>query len=225
MCTSNWQNISYNIDLIRKINPKSILDLGVGFGRWGILSREFLEIWDNEKYPTRWERVIDGVEIFSDYIKPYHYLFYNEIYFTDALFFMRENQKKYDLIICGDIIEHMEKEDGFELISLCLKNSKYLLINIPLGKNWVQTKKYDNIYEEHKSVWEKKDFKKYRYKKIKIFDDIWLRKFAVILLSENILTYRKDFKTKYGKYFRIKNILNNKLHLKIITGYIEKIKK
>jgi len=225
MCTSNWQNISYNIDLIRKINPKSILDLGVGFGRWGILSREFLEIWDNEKYPTRWEGVIDGVEIFSDYIKRYHYLFYNEIHFTDALFFMRENKKKYDLIICGDIIEHMEKEDGLELVSLCLKNAKYLLINIPLGKNWVQTKKYDNIYEEHKSVWEKKDFKKYKHKKIKIFDDIWLRKFAVVLLSENILTYRKDFKTKYGKYFRIKNILNNKLHLKIITGYIEKIKK
>jgi len=46
MPTSNWQNISYNIDLIRKIKPQSILDVGVGFGRWGILLREFLELWE-----------------------------------------------------------------------------------------------------------------------------------------------------------------------------------
>jgi len=75
MSTSNWQNISYNIDLVKKLNPKSILDIGVGFGRWGILFREFLEVWGSNNYSGDWERVIDGVEIFPDYIKPYHYFF------------------------------------------------------------------------------------------------------------------------------------------------------
>jgi len=76
MGTSNWQNISYNIELIRKINPESILDIGVGFGRWGFLFREFLEIWDDENYSGKWKRKIDGVEIFPDYIKEYHNYFH-----------------------------------------------------------------------------------------------------------------------------------------------------
>ena len=29
MSTSNWQNISYNIDLVKKLDPKRILDVGV----------------------------------------------------------------------------------------------------------------------------------------------------------------------------------------------------
>jgi hypothetical protein len=41
----------------------------VGFGRWGILFREFLEIWEQGKYDGKWERTIDGVEIFVPYIK------------------------------------------------------------------------------------------------------------------------------------------------------------
>lgn len=44
MGTSNWQHISDCIEIIRDINPKTILDVGTGFGRWGILSREFLEV-------------------------------------------------------------------------------------------------------------------------------------------------------------------------------------
>ena len=79
MGTSNWQNISYNIGLVRKLNPASILDVGAGFGRWGILFREFLEIWDGGKYDGKWERTIDAVEIYKPYINEYHRHFYNNI--------------------------------------------------------------------------------------------------------------------------------------------------
>lgn len=34
MGTSNWQNLSYCVELIRKEAPSSVLDIGVGFGRW-----------------------------------------------------------------------------------------------------------------------------------------------------------------------------------------------
>ena len=35
MGTSNWENIPYCIVIIRKVNPRKVLDVGVGFGRWG----------------------------------------------------------------------------------------------------------------------------------------------------------------------------------------------
>jgi hypothetical protein len=217
--TSNWQNISYNIELVRKLNPKSVLDVGVGFGRWGILFREFLEIWDNSNYDGNWERVIDGVEIFPDYIKDYHRYFYSNIYIENALEYLRKTDKQYDLINFGDVIEHLPKQDGEELIRLAMDKSRYVLINIPIGKHWVQEGTKDNPHEAHRSVWYNNDFTKYKYHRIKSFTDLTLRDYSVVLLSKNKIKYDKRF----GKYFRIKNILKHKLGLKkLIESYENK---
>ena len=218
MSTSNWQNISYNIDLVKRLNPKSILDIGVGFGRWGILFREFLEVWGDNNITGDWKRTIDGVEIFPDYIKSYHKFFYDNIYIEEALRFMKETKNKYDLINCGDVIEHFEKKDAAELIDLCLVKSRYLLINIPIGNNWEQGAVNNNEYEKHKSVWYNSDFAKFKYSLIKEFKDIELRDFSVVLLSNKKI----NLDEAYGKHFKTKNILKNKLRLKKLVAKIEK---
>jgi hypothetical protein len=210
MGTSNWQNISYNIGLVRKLNPQSILDIGAGFGRWGILFREFLEIWDTGKYDGNWERTIDAVEIFEPYIKDYHKYFYDNIYIENALDFLKRTENNYDLINLGDVVEHFIKKEGEELINLCLQRGKFVLITIPIGKYWQQDSVNENPYEEHKSVWYNNDFTKFRYYNIKCFEDQTLRNYSVVLLSNNKIKYDKRF----GKYFFLKNILKHKLGLK-----------
>lgn len=55
MGTSNWQNISYNIDLVKRLDPQSVLDIGAGFGRWGILFRSFLKCGEKEMFPASGE--------------------------------------------------------------------------------------------------------------------------------------------------------------------------
>lgn len=221
MPTSNWQNISYNIELVRKLNPYSILDVGIGFGRWGILFREFLEIWNDNNYEGKWKRTIDGIEIFKDYIKDYHRYFYNNIYIEDALTHIREMKSKYDLINFGDVIEHFTKENGKELIDSSLKKAKYVLINIPLGKGWEQEGTKENPHERHLSTWTKNDFLKYPHRLIKIFKDDTLRNFGVILLSSQPV----KFENRYGKYFFAKNVLKNRLGLRKTVERIEKRKK
>lgn len=210
MGTSNWQNISYNIGLVRKLDPQSILDIGVGFGRWGILFREFLEIWDSGRYDGKWQRVIDGVEIFPAYIKDYHRYFYNEIFTGDALEYLENTGKRYDLVNCGDVIEHMDKKRGEEFIKLAMKKSRYVLINIPIGKHWPQDGTDENPNEAHRSVWYNNDFTKFKHHKIKTFKDLTKREFSVVLLSENKIR----FTTKYGKYFGVKNFLKHTLGLR-----------
>lgn len=221
MPTSNWQNISYNINLVRKLNPHTILDVGVGFGRWGILFREFLEVWDDLNYSGKWERVIDGIEIFPGYIKDYHKYFYNNIYQENALNYLRNTDNRYDLINCGDIIEHLEKKEGLEMLDLCLQKGKYVLINIPIGRNWAQNGTGENPHEAHRSVWYNSDFTKYKYNIIKSFTDFTLRDFSVILLSAEKI----KFDNRYGKYFHIKNILKHKFGLRKIVERIEQRKK
>ncbi len=218
MGTSNWQNISYCIELIRRINPSSILDIGAGFGRWGILSREFLEIWDEGNYTDNWKRKIDAVEIYGKYVKPYHNFFYNNVYIMNAEDFINDLIDKYDLIICGDVIEHFEKKKGKEFINMCLSRCKYLLINIPIGKKWEQNIINDNEYEAHKSIWYKRDFKEYRNRKIKNFRDYIMRRFSVILLSNEKIDLKFEYKKKYGKNFFIKNFICNKLNLEFFVS-------
>ena len=217
MGTSNWQNISYNIDLVKKLNPESILDVGVGFGRWGILFREFLEIWGDRNYSGEWKRKIDGVEIFPLYLKDYHKYFYNNIYETDALGFLENTDNKYDLINCGDVIEHFEKKDALKLISIALEKGRYVLINIPIGDNWEQSDINDNEYERHRSTWEISDFTLYENHLITEFEDVELRRYCVVLLSNEKI----DLKKTYGKYFTLKSILKNKLGLGAVVKLIE----
>jgi predicted SAM-dependent methyltransferase len=219
--TSNWQNISYNIELVRKLNPKSILDIGVGFGRWGILFREFLEIWEKGKYDGNWDRTIDGIEIYEPYIKDYHRYFYTNIYKENALDFLRKNLKHYDLINCGDVIEHFTKDEGKELIRLALEKGTYVLITIPIGRHWKQETCGDNPYEQHKSIWYNNDFTKYKYHKIKSFSDLTLRNFSVVLLSRRRIRYEKRF----GRFFIFKNILKHKAGLKKIVEKYESRKR
>jgi predicted SAM-dependent methyltransferase len=221
MGTSNWQNISYCIELIRRINPNSILDVGAGFGRWGILSREFLEIWDNCNYSDTWNRKTDAVEIFEDYVKPYHSYFYNNVYIENASDFIRNSDNKYDLIICGDVIEHMEKNEGEKFIRDCLSKCRYLMINIPIGKNWEQGTSNNNKYEAHKSIWNNSDFRKYQNRKIKGFRDYISRKFSVVLISTGKIDLKSEYKKKYGKYFFVKNFLSNRLKLNWLVKLLQ----
>lgn len=221
MGTSNWQNISYNIEILRKLDPGSILDVGVGFGRWGILFREFLEIWDNAQYDGKWKRVIDGVEIYPGYIKDYHKYFYNEIFINNAFEHLDKTDKHYELINFGDVIEHLTKEEGEKLIGLALMKGSYVLINIPIGKHWKQEGTDDNPYEAHKSIWYNNDFTKYKYHKIRTFYDLTLREFSVVLLSSDKIKFTK----KYGKYFKLKNILKHRLGLKKLVETIEQKRK
>jgi hypothetical protein len=163
MASSTQNVISPAITEIMKIRPNSILDIGIGFGKWGFLCREYLEGWYDRVFPNQWQIKIDGIEIY----KPYTELIWNEkiydkIYLGDA-FKVIENLPDYDLIIASDIIEHLEKEKAQKLIEYCIKKSnKMTILNIPLGKNWLNNKVVGgNQYNKHLSVWEIEEIKNY----------------------------------------------------------------
>jgi len=221
MSTSNWQNISYNIELIKRINPKKILDIGCGFGRWGFLCREFLDLWDDGVYiKNNFSRFIDAVEIYKNYIQPYHYYFYNNIYIENAVDFLYSTTNFYDLIIAGDVIEHFKKDEGFKLIELSLKKSKFVMINIPIGKNWPQEATEENIYEEHRRVWFKKDFNKFKHKKIRKFYDCICRPYLVVLISNEKFNLTKLHRDRFGSYLCLKRLIP-----KTLKKFIKKLKK
>jgi hypothetical protein len=144
------------------------MDIGVGFGKWGFLLREYLEIWngnnsllsDKERYS--WSLLIDGIEVYEKYIKNLQKIIYDNIFIGDVLQIIN-GINNYDLFIISDVIEHFEKEQGKELIKRTFnKTNKALLITTPIVF-MPQNALYNNPNEHHKSIWSVKDFMEYRY--------------------------------------------------------------
>ena len=154
MPSSRYQVIPLVLDLVTAIQPKSILDVGIGFGKWAVLFREYLDVWKTDK-PFQ-ERVtrIDGVEAFSEYENSV-WKVYDNIYVGDVINLIPElKEHKYDLIFLGDVIEHFDKEEGKKLLAEL--NYEHMIIVTPF-QVLPQKAVYDNQYEIHKSEWKHQD--------------------------------------------------------------------
>jgi hypothetical protein len=53
------------MDLVVNLNPSSVLDIGTGFGKYGLLCCEYLKLWDGRENYSHFLRRIDGVEAFE----------------------------------------------------------------------------------------------------------------------------------------------------------------
>jgi ribosomal protein RSM22 (predicted rRNA methylase) len=155
MGSSIHLHVSDILKEVIEIKPKSILDVGIGFGKWGFLFREYLEIWQLRTYPNQWKIIIDGVEIWKKYIQEYSWLktFYNNI-FNENIYDIMNHLNNYDIIYLGDVLEHLPKEQGLIVLNkLWQKTNKKLIVALPLG-NWLNNVIDDNIYDKHLAIWE-----------------------------------------------------------------------
>lgn len=144
---------------MEKVNPGSILDVGAGTGRYGLLFRELMDMRWERYHKPQWECRIDTVEIFSSYITPVHIFIYDNVYCKDYVNFVDE-MENYDIVFMGATLEHFDKKLGKEIIKKTLKKCKHLIITTPSFK-MIQPPVYGNRYEEHKSFWSRGDFTKY----------------------------------------------------------------
>ncbi len=163
MPCSWYQAIPAIIDLVLLDKPQSILDLGAGFGKYGVLLREAGDI-PYERYDrNNWGLVIDGVEGFRSYKNPLHEYVYNEMIYGDVLTVVKSMVKEYDTVLLIDVLEHLDKESGYELIDEILQiTNRSLIISTPI--QWVEQGAYlGNELEVHRSSWSMVDFADYDY--------------------------------------------------------------
>ncbi len=156
MPTSTYAGLETLMHYLLNTRPKSLLDIGVGFGKVGYLARESLDVMLNESYrPEDWKVKIDGIEAFPDYIQEHHKALYDTIHVGDACEVI-DSLGSYDMIVFGDSLEHVDKEKAWELMDKCAERcNQYIILCIPIGPHWEQGDIYDNEYERHRSFWEK----------------------------------------------------------------------
>jgi predicted TPR repeat methyltransferase len=126
--TFNW--VKSNKDSIN-----NILDIGAGSGTYHNLLSPIKQF--NWTAIEAWKSYIDE---FSLDLK------YNKIYNIDVRNF--EWKDKFDLVIAGDILEHISKEEAMILVENILSHAETLIISIPIV-HMPQDEINNNPYEKH----------------------------------------------------------------------------
>lgn len=142
MAHSYLENRQHIVNIIKEINPRTILDIGLGAGDYGLPIKQALP---NVK--------LIGVDAWREY-ETEQWKNYDEVIISD----MREMEfPKVDLTLFIDSLEHIEKEDAFKVLGK-LKNNT--LLSIPVG--YIQPDDVD-FYDKHRSEWTLEDFKDFEY--------------------------------------------------------------
>ena len=88
-------------------------------------------------------------------------------------------------MLAFEVIEHLERKEGFELLEALKNLAPTVVISTPAGF-YVQGKLRNNIYENHKSGWREKDFRNAGYSVDKYGLGVTLEKIARKLHAINV---------------------------------------
>jgi AdoMet dependent proline di-methyltransferase len=137
-------------DLIVKhltaLNPKSILDIGAGAGKYGTLLRSALP-----------DCKIDAVEPTRDYIDRFDLRsIYNTVFELNIDQYLEIHPKnRYDVVIIGDMLEHVYRSKVVDYLDFLLYKNSWVLCIWPT--NYPQDDFNGNGYECHRSNFKLKD--------------------------------------------------------------------
>jgi hypothetical protein len=140
-----------------QLSPTSVLDVGIGMGKWGLLTREYTDVWNRKFYEKDWTTLLIGLEIYKEYENPVWDL-YDGIYIGDARTTIEKAFNlygKFQLGIMIDVLEHFSKEDGIKVVETLLKGCDNLLLSYA---NCEQKDVCANKFEDHISKWSFSDF-------------------------------------------------------------------
>lgn len=119
--------------------------------------RTFLDIGPGEAtYYNAFEGIyidrIDGVEVWAPYVAQYElYRKYNQVIIADISYLDWDMLPldHYDLVLLGDVIEHMSVEQGREVVRKAADKADYVALSLPIY-GYAQNVGYEgNWFETH----------------------------------------------------------------------------
>lgn len=180
---SQSSQISTIVGCAEKLQPASVLDVGVGMGQYGFLLRSNLENVNlfevngsegRQRPREQWKIRIDGIEGFAGYLTPVHDWAYNQVRIGDALQLLPTiADGAYELVIAIDILEHFDPAQGLEFLQHCRRiASRMALVSTP--KDFHAQHVEANPFEDHRSVWSQDDLAGQGYTTVLPNEESWV---------------------------------------------------
>jgi len=146
MPTSEHWQIPRVCDVLATEKPKQVLDVGAGYGKYGLLAREFGEA----------DRV-DAIDANPPRFDVYDHVYLGDLRSIDTL--LPADAPRYDLALFIDVIEHLEKADAWAFLDRLTRRAKRVLITTPWG---FRPQEIPGMpWETHRSGWYPWEFGKH----------------------------------------------------------------
>lgn len=160
MPLSDSGNLPAIANELERLQPKGIIELGVGFGLMGALARNYLEARHGRVQSQDWETVIVGVEGFASYSNPC-WNCYNNVIVADFRQYYQSVQG-WDCVLMIDSLEHVEDTEAKVILEYLVRNNERVIVSVPIGV-CPQDGVFGNELETHRSVWYPDSFWNYRH--------------------------------------------------------------
>ena len=135
---------------VNHISPRKVLDVGCGAGKYADIVRRIQP-----------ESLIIGYEEEPSYIERFKLRKkYDDLYNISIEHIIQQDvRQQFDLCIMGDVLEHLRKSVGQDVIHFLLYRSRYILLAVPL--QYLQDD-HDGVRgEAHVSSWHPHEFEPY----------------------------------------------------------------
>jgi len=162
MPSSDPRTIPFIIGELLALQPLTILDVGIGYGKWGVLAREYLDGWAGRVERSTWQIAVDGIEIWGPYAEAARQGgYYRNLFVGDAVEVL-PTLDDYDVVLLGDVVEHLSRKDGERLLLAAkAKARRGLVASIPLGPGWLDNAVVgETPFEKHQAVWSRHDIQR-----------------------------------------------------------------
>lgn len=159
------------VDLIWRLKPKVVLDLGCGYGKYGALFREYLGLRYRDQHSNKrdqgdYDRLkmgsirIDAVEGWAPYIGRLHDVVYDHVYIQNIVDFCQKAWPvKYDFVLLCGVLEHFEKTQGKAVLETAAQRASMgVFVSLPY-KSAEQGAEFGNTLEVHRSHWGIRDLR------------------------------------------------------------------
>lgn len=134
----DWAKAIYD-----QVQPETVVDVGPGAGKWCSLMKRPNSHWT-------------AIEIFAPYVDKFKLKnLYDEIIIADACDVPLDSFD-VDLVILGDVIEHIERDKAVDLLERIKSVANNILLATPIV-DFPQGEYMNNIHETHVDQWYKKE--------------------------------------------------------------------
>lgn len=138
MGTSERWQIPHVLDVVASEQPRTVLDVGAGWGKYGCLVREYAE-------PVR----VDGLDVAPPRYSTYDHFYVGDVRRLDEV--LPPDVPSYDLALFIEVLEHLEKAEGWRALDDLTHRARRVLVTTPLGFRRQHTPHLP--FEMHRSGW------------------------------------------------------------------------